>query len=140
MIVLDTNVISEAMRPAPDPAVAAWLARQSADELFTTAIAEAEILLGVAILPGGKRKQDLAMAARQIFALFAGRVLAFDSAAAGLFAEIVAERRRIGRPVSAFDAQIAAIARSTGMALATRNVADFDGIGVAVIDPWLDTA
>jgi hypothetical protein len=136
MIVLDTNVISEAMRPVPSPAVAAWIARQNAEDLFTTAITQAEILLGVAILPDGKRKQDLSTAARQILALFMGRILAFDSAAAGLFAEIVAERRRTGRPISAFDAQIAAMARARGMTLATRNVADFDGIGIPVVDPW----
>jgi predicted nucleic acid-binding protein len=136
MIVLDTNVLSEAMKPLPHPAVAAWMARQNAEDLFTTAVAEAEILLGVAILPDGKRKQDLAAAAQQIFGLFAGRILAFHGAAAEIFATIVAERRRIGRPIGAFDAQIGAIARSNGMALATRNVADFDGIGVTVIDPW----
>jgi predicted nucleic acid-binding protein len=112
------------------------MARQQAEDLFTTAIAQAEILHGVAILPDGKRKQDLASAARRIFGLFAGRILPFDSAAAELFAEIVAERRRIGRPIEAFDAQIAAIAHSTGMALATRNVDDFDGVGVTVFDPW----
>ncbi len=125
MIVLDTNVISEAMKPRPDSGVASWMARQNAEDLFTTAIAQAEILLGVAILPGGKRKQDLASAARQIFGLFAGRKLAFDSANAGHFAEIVLERRRIGRPAGAFDARIAAIACSKAMALATRNIADF---------------
>ena len=136
MIVLDTNVISEAMRPQPDRRVALWLTQQNAEELFTTAIAQAEILHGIAILPEGKRKQDLASAARRIFGLFEGKILPFDSAAAELFAEIVAERRRIGRPIGAFDAQIAAIAHSAGMALATRNVADFDGVGVTVFDPW----
>ena len=136
MVILDTNVISEAMKPQPDPRVASWMARQNAEDLFTTAIAQAEILHGVAVLPDGKRKQDLASAARQIFGLFADKIFPFDSAAAELFAEIVAERRRIGRPIGAFDAQIAAIARSTGMALATRNVADFDGVGVTVFDPW----
>lgn len=133
---LDTNVISEAMRPQPDRRVALWLTQQNAEELFTTAIAQAEILHGIAILPEGKRKQDLASAARRIFGLFEGKILPFDSAAAELFAEIVAERRRIGRPIGAFDAQIAAIAHSAGMALATRNVADFDGVGVTVFDPW----
>jgi predicted nucleic acid-binding protein len=108
------------------------MARQNAQDLFTSAIAQAEILHGVAILADGKRKQDLASAARRIFGLFGGRILPFDSAAA----EIVAERRRNGRPIGAFDAQIAAIARSTGMALATRNVADFDGVGVTIFDPW----
>ena len=112
------------------------MARQSAEDLYATAIAEAEILLGVAMLPDGKRKQGLVSAARQVFGLFAGRILAFDSASAEHFAGIVAERRRIGRPINAFDAQIAAIARLAGMALATRNVIDFDGVGVTVINPW----
>ena len=90
----------------------------------------------MAILPDGKRRQDLASAARRIFGLFAGRIFPFDSAAAELFTEIVAECRRIGRPVGALDAQIAAIARSTGMALATPNVADSDGVSVTFFDPW----
>jgi len=136
MIVLDTNVLSEAMKPAPAPAVASWMARQNADDLFTTAVTEAEIMFGVAILPDGRRKQDFEVAARRVIGLFTGRVLPFDSTAAQIFAEIAAQRRRIGRPIGSFDAQIAAIARSGGMALATRNGPDFDGVGVTVIDPW----
>lgn len=136
MIVLDTNVISEAMRPSPSAMVAAWMARENADSLFTTAVTEAEILLGVAILPNGRRKLDLENAAQRVMALFSGRILPFDSVAAQTFADIVAERRRIGRPINDFDAQIAAIARSRKAVLATRNVCDFDDAGVTVINPW----
>ena len=137
MIVLDTNVLSEAMKTAPAPAVASWMVRQNAGELFTTTVSEAEILLGIAILPDGRRKQTLYEAARRVLGLFSSRILSFDGAAAQVYARIVAERRRMGRPIGSFDAQmIAAIARSQGMALATRNVPDFAGIDVILIDPW----
>jgi predicted nucleic acid-binding protein len=137
MIILDTNVLSEAMKPMPDTAVAAWLARGNAGDLYTTTITEAEILLGIAVLPDGRRKKDIGEAAKRIMALFADRILSFDSVAAQNFADIVAERRKHGRPINDFDAQIAAITRSQGMALATRNVADFDGIGLTIINPWI---
>jgi toxin FitB len=136
MIVLDTNVLSEEMKLAPDAAVHRWLLAQDAGDLFTSAVTEAEIRLGIAILPDGKRKQDLETAASRILALFAGRVLPFDSAAAVEYARIVAARRRMGRPVAEFDAQIAAITLSRGMMLATRNGPDFVDSGLAVIDPW----
>ena len=136
MIVVDTNVLSEEMKPLPDPSVHTWLLGQNAGDLLTTAICEAEVLLGVAILPEGRRRRELEAAARGIFALFAGRILPFDSAAAAAYAEIVAERRRMGRPIDDFDAQIAAITRSRGQALATRNSSDFDGTGLLVINPW----
>jgi hypothetical protein len=136
MIVLDTNVLSEAMRASPDPSVAAWLARQDANDLFMTSISAAEILLGIAILPEGRRKRDLQAAAEGIFALFASRMLPFDSIAAQSFPRIVATRRIAGRPINDFDAQIAAIAQSRGMSVATRNVADFEGIEIDLIDPW----
>jgi toxin FitB len=110
--------------------------RQSAEDLFTTAVCQAEILAGVAMLPDGRRKRELETVARDVFELFAGRILPFDSAAAAAYAEIVATRRQIGRPINDFDAQIAAVARSRNMALATRDSADFEGIGLQVIDPW----
>ena len=136
MIVLDTNVLSEEMKPAPEPAVHGWLARQNPLDLFTTAVTEAEILYGVAIKPDGRRKRNLEAAAQRVLELFAGRILPFDSAAAREFAQIVTDRRRAGMPIEDFDAQIAAITRSRGMTLATRDLQDFVGTGVQVVDPW----
>ena len=136
MIVLDTNVLSEAMKPTPDPAVARWMIRERGRGLFTTAVSEAEIIYGITILPDGRRKRELETAAQGIFALFAGRIFPFDSAAAREFALIVADRRRAGRPIADFDAQIAAITRTRGMSLATRDVQDFASTGVQLIDPW----
>ena len=136
MIVLDTNVLAEEMRPAPEPAVHDWLWRQNPMDLFTTAVTEAEIFFGVTVMPDGKRKRELDAAAQRIFALFAGRILPFDSTASREFALIVTDRRRAGRPIEAFDAQIAAIARSRGMALAMRDLQDFAGTGVRLVDPW----
>jgi predicted nucleic acid-binding protein len=136
MFVLDTNVLSEEMKSAPEPAVHALFARQNPLDLFTTSVTEAEILYGVAIKPDGRRKQAITTAAQRVLGLFAGRVLPFDSAAARDFAQIVADRRQAGRPIEDFDAQIAAITRSRGMILATRDVQDFAGTGVSVVDPW----
>ena len=131
-----TAVLSEEMKPVPAAKVHAWFQGQAVAGLYTTAICEAEILLGVALHPDGRRKRDLEAAAQRIFALFAGRVLPFDNSAAAACADVVAERRRLGRPMADFDAQIAAIARSRGFAVVTRNVADFQGMGIAIVDPW----
>jgi predicted nucleic acid-binding protein len=136
MIVLDTNVLSEAMKPSPDPALARWMMREHGRGLFTTAVSEAEIIYGIAILPGGRRKRDLEAAAQGVLALFAGRILPFDSLAAREFAAIVIDRRRLGRPINDFDAQIAAITRARSMSLATRDTRDFAETGVQIIDPW----
>ncbi len=137
MIILDTNVLSEALRPAPDAQVLHWLGTQWRAALFTTTITRAEILLGVQLLPAGQRKQGLWQAAQAILNQdFAGQVLSFDADAADAFAEIVASRRTAGRPISQFDAMIAAIARSRGASLATRNVKDFGDCGIALINPW----
>ncbi|MGQ9369238.1 type II toxin-antitoxin system VapC family toxin [Azospirillum sp. ST 5-10] len=137
MIVLDTNVLSELMRPAPSEAVFHWVAGRPAASLFTTTITQAEILFGLALLPEGRRRSDLLAAAEQMFAEdFAGRVLPFDAAAATAFAPIAAGRRQKGRPTGAFDAQIAAIATSRSAALATRNVADFQDCGLPIVNPW----
>lgn len=137
MIVLDTNVVSELMRPAPAAAVVRWVDSLPATSLYTTCVTEAEILLGIALLPKGKRRDAIAAAAAAMFATdFADRVLGFGSDAARAYASIAAARRRAGRPISAFDAQIAAIARSVGASLATRNVHDFDDTGLDVVDPW----
>jgi toxin FitB len=136
MIVLDTNVLSEEMRTAPEPKVHAWLRAQDPALLFTTSVTEAELLYGVVVLPDGKRKTELATAAQRIIALLAGRILPFDSAAAAELAAILFLRKQLGRPIASHDAQIAAIARSRGMSVATRDVSDFADCGVALIDPW----
>ncbi len=137
MIVLDTNVISEMLTPAPDASVEAWLTTQPPASIFTTAITQAEILDGLRLLPDGKRRSELEAAIRPIFAEdFEDRVLSFDQQAAEIYARIAVIRRQAGRPISQFDAQIAAIALSRGAALATRNVADFAGIGLTILNPW----
>lgn len=137
MIVLDTNVLSELLAPSPSPNVLVWLAAQPAAAVFTTTVTEAEILYGLALLPDGRRHQALEAAVRPIFSDdLAGRVLAFDREAAACYAAIAARRRAIGRPISQFDAQIAAIAVSRGASIATRNVADFAETGATVINPW----
>jgi len=137
MIILDTNVLSETLRPLPDASVMAWLAGQPRAALFTTTVTRAEILYGLHLLPEGSRKEALSVAINAIFTEdFGGRLLSFDSDAAEEYARIAVSRRTDGRPISQFDAMIAATARSRGAALATRNVKDFIGCNVAVIDPW----
>ena len=137
MIVLDTNVLSELMRPKPSAPVVAWIAQQPPADLFTTTITEAEIFYGIELLAQGKRHDALLAAAEGMFTEdFAGRVLAFESDAARHFARIAAHRRALGRPVSHADAQIAAIARAHGAKLATGNGPDFADCSITVIDPW----
>ncbi|MBZ5607963.1 MAG: type II toxin-antitoxin system VapC family toxin [Acidobacteriia bacterium] len=137
MIVLDTNVLSEAMRPSPDAEVLRWMAGQPASQLFTTTITQAEILYGLELMPKGKRHASLKSAIEAMFEEdFGDRILPFDSDAALWFAQIAASRRKVGRPVSQWDAQIAAIARSRGAALATRNTDDFEHCGITLINPW----
>lgn len=137
MLILDTNVVSEVMRVQPHAGVLAWIDRQASDDLHVTAVTEAEIRTGVAILPEGERRRGLAVAADRAFGmLFAERVLPFDSGAARAYAAITAARRSSGRPISQADCQIAAIARSVGAPVATRNVSDFEGCGIEVINPW----
>ncbi len=137
MIVLDTNVLSELVRAAPAAAVVSWFSRRSMSGLFSTTIVQAEMLLGVALLRPGRRREALEDAITGLFEDdFAGRILPFDGAAARAFADIASSRRREGRPISQPDAQIAAIVRSRGASLATRNVDDFVGCGVDVVNPW----
>jgi predicted nucleic acid-binding protein len=137
MFLLDTNVLSAMMRPTPPQSVADWVSGQLLDVLFTTAPCQAEILAGIAVLPEGRRRADLDSAARAMFADdFASRVLPFDEAAALAYAELFAARQRAGRPAATIDLMIAAIARAKGAAVVTRNVTDFAGFGVSVIDPW----
>ncbi len=137
MIILDTNVFSELLRARPAPGVLSWVDSQAPDTLFTTSITEAEIHTGIAMLPDGRRRNRLAVAANRLFGeLFQDRVWPFDRGAAHNYAAIVAGRRAGGRSMSQFDCQIAAIARSRSMALATRNIRDFEECGIEVINPW----
>ena len=136
MIVLDTNVVSELMRPSPATAVVAWLGQQARGSLTTTAVTVAEIGFGLARLPAGRRATQLQQVAVDVLAAFPGQVLAFDAAAAALYGEIAAARERAGNLVDALDAQIAAICRSCAATLATRNTKDFVDTGVELLDPW----
>lgn len=139
MIVLDTNVVSELMRPELAAGVVAWVDRHPAGEVFVTAVTAAELLYGVARLPDGSRKATLTVKVRELLDDdFAGRVLPFDAGAADHYADIVVSRERGGRPVSMPDAQIAATCRRHGADLATRNVKDFTDTGVRVLNPWDD--
>lgn len=137
MIVLDTNILSELMKAAPSQRVTSWVAAQPGTSLYTTSITQAEILHGVMLLPPGRRRNAIAAAAAAMFVEdFGGRILPFGSDAAHPYARIAATRRRAGRPISHFDAQIAAIAYATGAAIATRNVTDFERCDVRVVNPW----
>lgn len=138
MIILDTNVLSELLKPMPSELVMSWFLLQDEQQLFTTSITQAEMLLGVALLPTGKRQADLQQATTAIFVEdFANRVLAFDSIIVEAYVQIVSYRQRIGRPMSQFDAQIAAIAKTYGATLVTRNIKDFEYCGINLVNPWL---
>jgi predicted nucleic acid-binding protein len=136
VIVIDTNVLSEIMRPQPEPAVVNWLRSHDERDLYTTSISVAEILYGLERLPSGRRRQQLATAARRLFEAFAEQVLPFDASAASEYAVIAHARERAGTFISGFDAQIAAICRIHRATLATRNVGDFEATGVDVVSPW----
>jgi toxin FitB len=137
VIVLDTNVVSELMRPKPSAAVLDWVDRQPSAETYLTAITVAELLFGVARLPDGQRKNDLAALVEALLLEdFEHRISPFDETAAAHYADIVVRRERLGRPISTADAQIAATCRSHGAVLATRNVDDFTDIAVEIINPW----
>jgi toxin FitB len=135
VIVLDTNVTSELMRPSPSPVVTAWVRSRTPTELFTTSITIAEILYGIERLPEGRRREVLRSTATEVFTTFADHVLPFDASAAAECARIVRDRDRAGAPIDGFDAQIAAISRVHGAALATRNTKDFRDLGLQLIDP-----
>ena len=135
MIVVDTNVVSELMRPSPSAAVIAWVRSRTGSELYTTSITLAEILFGVARLPDGRHKELMRTTASEVFAAFEDQVLPFDFRAATHYAEVVVGRDQLGLPIDGFDAQIASICRAHGAALATRNVKDFRHTDVRLIDP-----
>ena len=135
-VLLDTNVVSELMRKAPDPTVAVWAAGHPLESLYFSAVSEAELRYGAAILPTGRHRETLVSdIERMLGEAFDNRVLPFDSGAARAYADIAAERRSIGRPVAPADCRIAAIARSRRMAVATRNVRDFEDVDIEVVDP-----
>jgi predicted nucleic acid-binding protein len=140
VIVLDTNVLSEALRPQPDDHVLAWLAAQPTSALFTTTITRGQILYGVCLLPKGRQRDRLQGAVTAIFDEdFSRRILPFDNSAADAYADIAATRGTAGRPISQFDAMIAAVARSRGAEVATRNIKDFADCGVMLVNPWTAT-
>lgn len=137
MLLLDTNVVSELMRPRPEPRVLGWVADQPAAAMAVSTVTVMEIRLGIALLPAGHRRGELdTRFARLLAEGFPGRVLAFDEAAADACAEIRAVRRRIGSPITTEDAMIAAIGRARGAAVVTRDARGFAGCGVRVVDPW----
>jgi toxin FitB len=138
VILIDTNVIFELMRPEPARAVLDWFGSHDSAELFLSAVSEAELRTRVAILTGGKRRDMLAATIDTVIEQdFAGRVLPFDSTAAKAYAAIAATRRAAGRPISDADCQIAAIARARGATVASRNTDDFEGCGIKIVNPWL---
>ena len=139
MIVLDTNVVSELMRKSPDPAVEAWFAGRPVEDLFFSAVGEAELRYGAAIMPEGRRRNTLVADIDAVLrAAFENRILPFDRDEARMYAAIASMRRSAGRPAVPPACQIAAIARTHGMAVATRNVRDFEDMGIDVINPWDD--
>lgn len=136
MILLDTNVISEAMKPAPDDTVRAWLDEQAAETLYLSSVTIAELLYGIGALPAGKRKDRLTEAVDGVMELFADRVLPFDVAAAQRYADLAVKARAAGKGFPTPDGYIAAIAASRGFAVARRDTSAFDAAGMAVINPW----
>jgi predicted nucleic acid-binding protein len=136
MIILDTNVVSETMKPLPDVVVLAWLNAQVAETLYLTSVTLAELYLGVAALPSGKRKERLAAVVEGQADLYAGRILSFDAHAAQHYAQLAMTARRRGRGFPTPDGYIAAMAAAHGFALATRDTAPFEAAGLKVINPW----
>ncbi|MDO9499818.1 type II toxin-antitoxin system VapC family toxin [Falsiroseomonas sp.] len=136
MIVLDTNVVSEAMKPEPAPAVRDWLDAQAAETLFLSSVTVAELLFGIGALPDGRRKQKFAATLDGLLALFEGRILPFDTQAARHYADLAVAARHAGKGFPTPDGYIAAIATSRGFAVATRDASAFQAAGVPILDPW----
>lgn len=139
MFLIDTNVISELMRATPAPSVLNWFSTQDPSTLYLSAVTEADLRTGIAALPAGQRRDGLKMALDATIAEdFEGRILPFDSDAAKTYVEIASIRRAAGRPIADADCQIAAIALAAGAIVATRNLRDFEGCGVDLVNPWGD--
>ena len=138
MYILDTNILSELMRPCPNNNVLNWLDNQYIEDLYISSISIAEIYLGIALLPEGQRKVALTLAANDALIAFSNKPLDFTQKAAREYADIVASRTRLGRPISVEDAQIAAIVRANNASVVTRNVNDFEAINVTIINPFND--
>ncbi|MCB2261375.1 MAG: type II toxin-antitoxin system VapC family toxin [Candidatus Thiosymbion ectosymbiont of Robbea hypermnestra] len=136
MIVLDTNLVSEAMKPGPDAAVRAWLNEQAAETLYLSSVTLAELLFGIAALPAGKRKDRLALALDGLLELFEGRVLAFDTNAAHHYAELAVTARSGGRGFPTPDGYIAAITASRGFMVGSRDTSPYAACGLQVVNPW----
>jgi toxin FitB len=137
VLVLDTNVVSELARARPSQAVIDWVDAQDSSELVITAITAAEIRAGVALLPVGRRQREITARMEVLLTdTFAGHVLAFDADSSAHYGAVVATRTRAGRPIGGLDAMIAAVCIQHQAPLATRNVADFEGVGVDLVDPW----
>ena len=136
MILLDTNVVSEAIKPEPHASVLAWLDAQAAETLFLSSITAAELLFGIGALPAGKRKNNLAAALEEVLDQFVGRVLHFDTPAARCYADLAVNARAAGRGFPTPDGYIAAIAAAHGFAVASRDTSAFNAAGLTVIDPW----
>ena len=136
MIILDTNVISEMIKARPSEAVLSWLTAHQSPGFYTTAVSQAELHVGIEVLPVGKRRLSLEIAMDRLFRVFDGRVLPFDASAARHFSQVIAKRRSIGRPIAQFDAMIASIALARDYSLATRNGRDFEHCGVGLVNPW----
>ena len=137
MILIDTNVVSEPLRPSPEVRVVAWIDAQPVATLYLSAITVAELRFGVASLPAGRRRTRLQEnIERRVLPLFAGRVLPFDLAASQSYAELMARARSAGVAVSRSDGYIAAIAAANGMLIATRDTGPFEAAGLDVVNPW----
>ena len=139
MIILDTNLVSEPLKPKPDAAVLAWLDRQAPETLYLTTITVAELQAGIETLPAGKRRTALREATAEIIVQFEGRVLSFDQDSAHAFGRVFAGTQAAGNPIHFGDCAIAAIAIRRGFVLATRNVRDYKGAGIELINPWVQS-
>ena len=136
MILLDTNVVSEAMKPEPHPSVRGWLDAQAAETLFLSSVTVAELMFGIGALPRGKRKDRLATTLDGVMELFEPRILPFDTQAARRYADLAVKARKAGKGFPTPDGYIAAIAAAHGFAVASRDTAAFAAAGLTVIDPW----